>query len=115
MESTPIKPQDISDLQKKLDEGKLMAIGIKHARLCLDLLEMQVRHATAMYEVSKLQEKENRMPTSDELERFMEPAVQQEVHLATTYTMQHLVEIRAAFKMFVEFHDGKRGMSVRAN
>lgn len=111
MEITPIKPQDISDLQKKLNEGKLMAIGIKHARLCLDLLEMQMLHAIAIMNLTKL----GRQPTPEEVEKEMAPCVEHEEHCANTYTMEHIVEVRAAFKLFVEFYDGKRGLNVRTN
>lgn len=111
MEIAKLIPTEVPEIEKKIQEGKIMGIGIKHARLCYDLLEMQMRHAIAITNLQKL----GRIPTPEEVEKEMTPCIEQEERVATTYTVEHVVEVRAAFKLFVEFYDGKRGMSVRTN
>lgn len=109
MEVTRLLAGEPEQIQKKVEEGKIMGIGIKHARLCFDLLDLTMLQALAVKKLSDL----GRQPTEEEVEAAMTPCVQKEQMCAEKYSVDHILEVRAAFKLFVDFYDGKTASVLR--
>lgn len=99
------------EIQKLVENGRVLALAIKPAKLCFDLLDMQYLQAMAMLNLQKL----NRIPTEEEVRKEMEPCVEKEQYLAETYSFQNIAEVRAAIMTFIEFYEGRLAPNARAN
>ena len=111
MDKVKLEPQEPGKIQSMIEKGRIMGLAIKPAKLCFDLLDMQYLQALAMIELAKLE----RIPTGEEVAHAMEKVVEKESYMAETYSFENIAEVRAAFQVFIEFHEGRLAPNARAN